>query len=160
MPEETRAYEEKFDAPAPSLKELTSLFLRLGSVAFGDPAAHIAMTEEEFVHRRMWLDHEEFLDPISAANLIPGPNSTELAVHTGYEKAGWKGLVTAGAGFILSAYLDRPRVRLGVRPVRRAARGLRPSSRRQARGHCRHLSGDLVPSSDFYSLLFTLLSLL
>ncbi|HEY6828414.1 MAG TPA: chromate transporter, partial [Gemmatimonadaceae bacterium] len=63
------------------LREIALLFLRLGSIAFGGPAAHIAMMEDEVVRRRRWLTHEEFLDYIGATNLIPGPNSTELAIH-------------------------------------------------------------------------------
>jgi chromate transporter len=87
------------------LGELAWLFLRLGSTAFGGPAAHIAMMEDEVVGRRKWLTHEELLDLIAACNLIPGPNSTELAIHIGHRKAGWKGLVVAGACFILPAAL-------------------------------------------------------
>lgn len=87
------------------LGELAWLFLRLGSTAFGGPAAHIAMMEDEVVGRRKWLTHEELLDLIAACNLIPGPNSTELAIHIGHRKAGWKGLLVAGACFILPAAL-------------------------------------------------------
>jgi chromate transporter len=87
------------------LGELARLFLRLGTTAFGGPAAHIAMMEEEVVRRRKWLTHEELLDLIAACNLIPGPNSTELAIHIGHRKAGWKGLLVAGACFILPAAL-------------------------------------------------------
>jgi len=87
------------------LGELARLFLRLGATAFGGPAAHIAMMEEEVVRRRKWMTHEELLDLIAACNLIPGPNSTELAIHIGHRKAGWKGLVVAGACFILPAAL-------------------------------------------------------
>ncbi len=85
------------------LKELALLFLKLGTVAFGGPAAHIAMMEDEVVKRRGWITHEHFLDLLGATNLIPGPNSTEMAIHIGYVKAGWKGLVVAGACFILPA---------------------------------------------------------
>ncbi|MBS1795331.1 MAG: chromate efflux transporter [Acidobacteria bacterium] len=88
-----------------SLGELAFLFLRLGTVAFGGPAAHIAMMEEEIVRRRGWLTREKFLDLLGAANLIPGPNSTELAIHIGYERAGWPGLFVAGTCFILPAAL-------------------------------------------------------
>jgi chromate transporter len=87
------------------LGELARLFLRLGSTAFGGPAAHIAMMEDEVVRRRQWLTREELLDLIAACNLIPGPNSTELAIHIGHRKAGWKGLLVAGACFILPAAL-------------------------------------------------------
>jgi len=86
-----------------SLGELAGLFLKLGTIAFGGPAAHIAMMEDEVVRRRRWLTHEEFLDYIGATNLIPGPNSTELAIHIGYARAGWPGLLVAGMCFILPA---------------------------------------------------------
>jgi chromate transporter len=81
------------------------LFLRLGTTAFGGPAAHIALMEEEVVRRRAWLTQQQFLDLLSAANLIPGPNSTELAIHIGYERRGWAGLLVAGTCFILPAML-------------------------------------------------------
>lgn len=85
------------------LRELAALFLRLGTTAFGGPAAHIAMMHDEVVTRRKWLTDQEFLDLNSAANLIPGPNSTEMAIHIGYLRAGWRGLLVAGACFILPA---------------------------------------------------------
>ncbi|NVO30272.1 chromate efflux transporter [Hymenobacter lapidiphilus] len=88
-----------------SLRELAGLFLRLGSTAFGGPAAHVALMEEEVVRRRGWLTQQQFLDLLSAANLIPGPNSTELAIHIGYERRGWKGLLVAGTCFIVPAML-------------------------------------------------------
>ncbi len=88
-----------------ALKELALLFLRLGFTAFGGPAAHVAMMEEEVVHRRSWLSREKFLDLLGATNLIPGPNSTEMAIHIGYQRAGWAGLLTAGSCFILPATL-------------------------------------------------------
>lgn len=81
------------------------MFLRLGVLAFGGPAAHIAMMREELVVRRRWLDERRFLDLLSVTHLIPGPNSTEMAIHLGYERAGWRGLVVAGACFILPAAL-------------------------------------------------------
>lgn len=87
------------------MRELALLFLRLGATAFGGPAAHIAMMEDEVVRRRGWLTREELLDLLSAANLIPGPNSTELAIHIGYRRGGWKGLIVAGTCFILPAAL-------------------------------------------------------
>ncbi len=87
------------------LRELAGLFLKLGTTAFGGPAAHIAMMEDEVVRRRHWLTREEFLDLLGATNLIPGPNSTELAIHIGHRRAGWSGLVVAGACFILPAML-------------------------------------------------------
>jgi len=87
------------------LRELAIVFLRLGTTAFGGPAAHIAMMDEEVVERRQWLSREKLLDLLGVTNLIPGPNSTELAIHIGYERAGWLGLITAGACFILPAFL-------------------------------------------------------
>jgi len=88
-----------------SLACLARVFLRLGTTAFGGPAAHIAMMEDEVVGRRGWLTHDQFLDYLGAANLIPGPNSTELVIHIGYAQAGWRGLLVAGASFILPAAL-------------------------------------------------------
>ncbi|HET6255787.1 MAG TPA: chromate efflux transporter [Puia sp.] len=85
------------------LRELAKLFGRLGMTAFGGPAAHIAMMQKEVVDRRHWMDHQHFLDLIGATNLIPGPNSTEMAIHIGQERGGWKGLLIAGACFILPA---------------------------------------------------------
>lgn len=116
-----------------SIKDLSLLFLRLGTTAFGGPAAHIAMMEEEIVRKRKWLTEEKFLDLLGATNLIPGPNSTELAIHIGYKQAGWLGLLLAGLCFILPAaiivtiiakfyinYGDLPafaRVMYGIKPV-------------------------------------------
>ncbi|MGD0291187.1 MAG: chromate efflux transporter [Candidatus Binataceae bacterium] len=85
------------------LWELAMLFLRLGTIAFGGPAAHIAMMEDEVVRRRGWVSHEEFLDMVGACNLIPGPNSTEMAIHIGHRRAGFTGLAVAGACFIVPA---------------------------------------------------------
>jgi chromate transporter len=90
---------------SPSLREIALLFLKLGASAFGGPAAHIAMMEDEVVRRRRWLSREEFLDLLGATNLIPGPNSTELAIHIGHRQAGWPGLIVAGSCFILPAAL-------------------------------------------------------
>ncbi len=94
-------------APEPrehgSLKELALFFLRLGTTAFGGPAAHIAIMEDELVRRRKWLSREKFLDLLGASNLIPGPSSSELAIHIGYLRAGWMGLVLGGVCFILPA---------------------------------------------------------
>ncbi|MBP6351663.1 MAG: chromate efflux transporter [Candidatus Obscuribacter sp.] len=87
------------------LLNLSVLFLKLGFTAFGGPAAHIAMMQQEVVRRRNWLSEIEFLDLVSAANLIPGPNSTELAIHIGYRQAGLAGLAVAGLCFILPAAL-------------------------------------------------------
>lgn len=87
------------------LKELTKVFLKLGIIGFGGPAAHIAMMEDEVVKRRGWLTRQHFLDLIGATNLIPGPNSTEMAIHVGYIYAGWLGLIISGVCFIFPAVL-------------------------------------------------------
>lgn len=87
------------------LKEIASVFLKLGTIAFGGPVAHIAMMEEEVVKRRRWLSQEKLLDLLGITNLIPGPNSTELAIHIGYERGGWRGLLIAGSCFILPAMI-------------------------------------------------------
>ncbi len=93
-------------APAAGrLREVAALFLRLGFTAFGGPAAHIAMMRQEVVQRRRWVTDERFLDLLGAVNLIPGPNSTEMAIHLGYVRAGWAGLVVAGTLFIVPAML-------------------------------------------------------
>jgi chromate transporter len=84
-------------------REVALVFLRLGVVAFGGPAAHIAMMREELVRRRGWLSDQRFVDLMGATNLIPGPNSTELAIHLGHERARWRGLLLAGVLFILPA---------------------------------------------------------
>ena len=89
--------------PWMELRALALLFLRLGVTAFGGPAAHIALMEDEVVRRRAWLTRDEFLDLLGATNLIPGPNSTEMAIHIGRRRAGFPGLVVAGASFILPA---------------------------------------------------------
>ncbi|HEX2568584.1 MAG TPA: chromate efflux transporter [Polyangia bacterium] len=113
--------------PAPTqrragvLGELALLFLRLGLTAFGGPAAHIALLEHEVVTRRGWMTREHFLDLLGATNLIPGPNSTEMAIHVGRERAGWPGLLVAGACFIvpaaaLTAALAWSYVHFGTRP--------------------------------------------
>jgi len=88
-----------------SLKEIGLLFFKLGLIAFGGPAAHIAMMEEEIVSKKKWMNRQHFLDLIGVTNLIPGPNSTEMAIHCGYYKAGIPGLITAGLAFILPAVL-------------------------------------------------------
>jgi chromate transporter len=87
------------------LLELVQVFLKLGIIGFGGPAAHIAMMEDEVVHRRQWLTQEEFLDLVGATNLIPGPNSTEMAIHVGYIYAGGLGLIVAGTCFVFPAVL-------------------------------------------------------
>ncbi len=115
------------------LSELARLFLRLGATAFGGPAAHIALMEHEVVQRKGWLTRDEFLDLLGATNLIPGPNSTEMAIHIGWKQARWAGLIVAGIAFILPAavqvlalawVLDRYGTRLeagrllyGIKPV-------------------------------------------
>ena len=87
------------------LKELAGVFFKLGIIGFGGPAAHIAMMENEVVSKKKWMSREHFLDLIGATNLIPGPNSTEMAMHCGYHRAGWPGLIVAGLGFIIPATL-------------------------------------------------------
>jgi chromate transporter len=86
-------------------RDLSVLFLKLGAISFGGPAAHIALIESEIVRRRQWLTQQQFLDMVGAANLIPGPTSTELAINVGFGRAGWIGLAVAGASFILPAAL-------------------------------------------------------
>lgn len=88
-----------------ALAEVTTVFLRLGLTAFGGPAAHVAAMEDEVVRKRHWVTRDEFADLVGAANLIPGPNSTELAIHLGYRRAGWAGLLVAGGCFIVPAVL-------------------------------------------------------
>lgn len=119
--------------PATSLSELALLFLRLGATAFGGPAAHVAMLRDEVVNRREWMTDAAFLDLLGATNLIPGPNSTEMAIHVGWARRRWTGLAVAGLAFILPAtlitgvlawayvrYGDLPQARwllYGVKPV-------------------------------------------
>jgi chromate transporter len=86
-----------------SLGEIALVFLKLGTIAFGGPAAHLAMMEEEFVRRRRWITQAEFLDRLATANLIPGPSSTEVAIFVGQLKRGWRGLIVAGCCFIIPA---------------------------------------------------------
>jgi chromate transporter len=93
------------EAERASLASLALAFLKLGTIAFGGPAAHIALMEEEFVRRRGWLTQQEFLDRLGAANLIPGPSSTEMAIFIGYSQRGWPGLIVAGCCFIIPAAL-------------------------------------------------------
>ncbi|MGB9233099.1 MAG: chromate efflux transporter [Terriglobales bacterium] len=88
-----------------SLGEIALVFLKLGTIAFGGPAAHLAMMEDEFVRRRKWITAADFLDRLAAANLIPGPNSTEVAIFIGKHKRGWLGLIVAGCSFIIPAAL-------------------------------------------------------
>src|SRR5262245_40226202 len=93
-------------SPSP-LGEVVRLFLKLGVIGFGGPAAHIALMEDEVVRRRRWLTREAFLDLLGATYLIPGPNSTELAIHMGYVRAGWPGLLVGGVRVIRRAQLLR-----------------------------------------------------
>lgn len=88
-----------------TLTEIAKVFGKLGTIEFGGPAAHIAMMREEAVVKRKWMSEQHFLDLLGATNLIPGPNSTEMAIHIGYDKGGWKGLAIAGLCFILPAVL-------------------------------------------------------
>jgi len=97
--------DESLEIREASLGEIALVFLKLGTVAFGGPAAHLAMMEEEFVRRRKWLTHAEFLDRLATANLIPGPSSTEVAIFVGQMKRGWRGLIVAGCCFIIPAAL-------------------------------------------------------
>jgi chromate transporter len=90
--------------PPGTVTEVAALFFRMGLTAFGGPAAHIAMFHDEVVTRRGWLSDEQFLDLLAATNLIPGPNSTEMTMHIGYERAGWRGLIAGGASFITPAF--------------------------------------------------------
>jgi chromate transporter len=85
------------------LLELAGMFTRLGVTAFGGPAAHIAMMHREVVEQRHWMSNDQFVDLVGATNLIPGPNSTEMTMHVGHHRAGWRGLILAGASFILPA---------------------------------------------------------
>jgi chromate transporter len=91
------------EATSSRVGEVARLFLKLGTIAFGGPAAHIAMMDDEVVRKRGWVTRERFLDLLGATNLIPGPNSTEMAIHLGLLRAGWRGLILAGACFILPA---------------------------------------------------------
>ncbi len=99
------------ESPAPNggniarLRELSILFLKVGAISFGGPAAHVALIEAEVVRKRQWLTQQQFLDMLGAANLIPGPTSTEIAINVGFVRAGWAGLCVAGASFILPAAL-------------------------------------------------------
>jgi chromate transporter len=100
------AAEEERD-PRPergSLREVAGLFLKLGTIAFGGPAAHVALMHNEIVGRRHWVSEQQFLDLVGATNLLPGPSSTELAIYLGLRRAGWRGLVAAGACFIAPAF--------------------------------------------------------
>ena len=101
--------QETHDSPPASLgtclRELAALFLKLGAISFGGPAAHIALMEAEVVRKRQWVTQQQFLDMLGAANLIPGPTSTEMAINVGFVRAGWSGLCVAGVSFIIPAAL-------------------------------------------------------
>jgi chromate transporter len=103
--ESTRAEElpSRTTAGSGRLRELAALFLKLGTISFGGPAAHIALMESEVVRKREWLTRQQFLDLLGAANLIPGPTSTEMAISVGFVRGGWAGLCVSGASFILPA---------------------------------------------------------
>ncbi len=101
----TEPLTESADTREVSLGEIALVFLKLGTIAFGGPAAHLAMMEEEFVWRRRWITQAEFLDRLATANLIPGPSSTEVAIFIGQLKRGWRGLLVAGCCFIIPAAL-------------------------------------------------------
>lgn len=101
----TRTMTESTEIREATLGEIALAFFKLGTIAFGGPAAHLAMMEEEFVRRRKWITQEEFLDRLATANLIPGPSSTEVAIFVGQLKGGWRGLIVAGSCFIIPAAL-------------------------------------------------------
>ena len=104
-PQEMPAGEATPQSLPARLRELSALFLKLGAISFGGPAAHIALIEQEIVTKRQWVTRQQFLDMLGAANLIPGPTSTEMAINVGFVRAGWIGLCVAGASFILPAAL-------------------------------------------------------
>lgn len=85
------------------LSEVAKVFFKLGIIGFGGPAVHIALREEVVVRKRAWITEDHFLDLVGATNLIPGPKSTEMTMHIGHERAGWKGLIVAGLCFIIPA---------------------------------------------------------
>ena len=97
--------DEMIDKSSPRLWDVATLFLKLGVISFGGPAAHIALMREEAVRRRNWVTDEQFLDLLGASNLIPGPTATELAIYLGYVRSGWRGLVLGGSCFVLPAVL-------------------------------------------------------
>jgi chromate transporter len=115
------------------VREVALVFLKLGLIGFGGPVAHLALMEEELCERRKWLTREHFLDLVGLTNLIPGPNSTEMAIHLGYLRAGWRGLLVAGACFILPAVVLTTAVawlygRYGtLAPAQAAFKGIAPA---------------------------------
>ena len=131
-------------APAARLGELAAVFLRLGLTAFGGPAAHIAMMEDEAVVRRQWLTRERFLDLLGITNLLPGPSSSELAIYLGYVRAGWPGLLVGGTCFIVPAAVLVTGHRLDLCALRLAARDRRHALRHQARRGGDHPAGALA----------------
>ena len=127
-------------SPPTPLAELARLFLRLGATSFGGPAAHIAMMQDEVVRKRGWMSATAFLDALSATNLIPGPNSTELAMHVGHQRAGARGLIVAGVSFIVPAALMVAAARGRLHALRVGA-GCRPHLPRHQAGGDRHCRG-------------------
>lgn len=115
------------------MREVAAVFLKLGLIGFGGPVAHLALMEEEVVERRKWLTREHFLDLVGLTNLIPGPNSTEMAIHIGYLRAGWKGLLAGGLCFLLPAVAITTAVAWlyqlygTLAPARAAFRGIEPA---------------------------------
>ena len=105
MPKDTKKVPDPKTNPKTKLWDLAVVFTKLGAIAFGGPAAHIAAIELEVVQHRQWVSREKLLDLLSISNLIPGPNSTELVIHVGLEQAGWQGAIVAGASFIMPAML-------------------------------------------------------
>lgn len=91
--------------PRGAVREVAATFLRIGLTAFGGPAAHIAIMRHELVERRKWISEAHFLDLLGATNLIPGPNSSEMTMHLGFVRAGWRGLLAGGVAFLLPAML-------------------------------------------------------
>jgi len=112
---------ETVPSARPRWLAVAALFFKLGAISFGGPAAHIALMEQETVRRRGWLSREHFLDLLAATNLVPGPNATEMAIHIGFVRAGWPGLIAGGLAFIAPAFaislaLAVAYVRLGALP--------------------------------------------
>ena len=127
--------------PRVSLHELAFVFLKLGTIAFGGPAAHLAMMEEEFVRKRRWITQAEFLDRLAAANLIPGPSSTEVAIFIGQSLRGWAGLMVAGTCFIFPAAILVEDDRGGICTVWGVATDGRNSGGDQACSNCDYRAG-------------------
>ena len=123
MDEADRHQSQLISLKKPNLKELGLFFLRLGTTAFGGPAAHIAIMEDEVVRRRRWVTREKFLDLLGAASLIPGPSSTEMAIFIGYLCKGWAGLLLGASVLSLRQWLSLwdlpgPMCDLGIFPKR------------------------------------------